>query len=196
MRPRRISREAITRLAPLYLHNYDVYSLLDDLSILNIAAFPDPTVLQGGTYPSYDDYQVTAQGLSGCDMRPFGFEEALTTQNTVDANNNPLVTTAYLGQPYLNDLKCFRFENDFSNSYRQNLSNEYAAGTTQTSLPTDEPFDPNPAYGNNDGQFGISINSSVGTSVMNPALAGSRHIDIGVKVNPSHIYGYNPGGSI
>ena len=176
---------------------YDVYSLLDNPSTLNIVDYPDPTVLSGGTYPSVDDYSVLAQGLSGS-MRPYCFQQALLVQNHYDANNNAIVTDNYVPGAYEYQPNGFRFVSDFSNSYRQAANQslaygQYAAGTTGPQLVTTVPPFSVPAYGNNDGNTGISL--SGGRTASDPVLEGSRHIDIDYTASPSNDLGYIPSGS-
>lgn len=165
----------------------DNYSLLEDPSVKNIVAYPDPTPLQGGTYPAFDDYEVLAQGLQGV-MSPIGLEEALLGQNHKDKNGNPTVTDDFPPGGYVSYSPTFRFQNDFSNSHRQ-AYNQYP-DITQDVHTTTPPFS-TPVFGNNDGTTGAQMWSP---SDPHPQkLEGSRHIDIGVQIKPTNCLGYASG---
>ena len=167
---------------------YDVVSLLDDPDARNIAAYPDPTTLQGGTYPAYDDYNVMAQGLGG-NMSPINFQQGLLTQSHKDNSNNPTVTSYFAPSDLvLYAPSGFRFQNDFSNSYRQTYGpyTDFSQAAT-TAAP---PFDPSAAYGNSDGTYGAFLWTTEAHPERNPILEGSRHIDVGVSVLPSNTQGY------
>jgi hypothetical protein len=132
---------------------YDVYRLQDPKNY-NIVDYPDPDKLQGGTFPDYDNYSVTAQGLNG-NIRPYIYQSVLYSQNQADiiqtsgAPANGMNTTPGVQ---------FRFINDFSNAYRQ-------APTNMSGLAFQ--FD-SPVYGNNDGNYGYNPSTN--------QLAGSKHI--------------------
>jgi len=132
---------------------YDNYRLLDPLNS-NIVDNPDPDKLQGGTFPDYDNYLVTAQGLGGS-IRPYIFQSVLYTQNQTD-----IVQTSGApanGLTYASGIQ-YRFINDFSNSYRQDHSDMNSLGFQFG----------NPTYGNNDGNYGYSTQTN--------KLSGSKNI--------------------
>ena len=159
---------------------YDEYSLLEDPSFKNIVDYPDPTTIQGGSYPDFDVYSVKAQGLGG-NMRPYLFQGRLANQN-IKNGSTPLVT--YYLPGVTNSTPFFRFENDFSNRY------------TQTELPYPNPsvnllgnappMDPAPLYGYHNGS---TTDGTLGYGYGNN-LAGSKHVDIGPKIHPRHPLGY------
>ncbi|SUJ25585.1 Uncharacterised protein [Sphingobacterium spiritivorum] len=135
----------------------DVYRLMD---------FPNKSVLdneeeyqyQGGTYADYDNYTVLAQGIGGS-MKPYLFKRSLYTQNYTPANQQKdIIALAHsISNDYENGVG-FRFENDFSNAYRQQLSN--ITLTNNASAPGNFPF-----------------SSKMNTNSMNGnILPGSKHI--------------------
>jgi len=142
-------------------HDYDTYRLLDPKNA-NILENPDPDYLQGGSFPSYDNYSVVAQGLSGS-IRPYSFQEGLYSKNRKNKDG------AYIIQDnpanWNNKAVSFRFENDFSNQYRQ----QNAAVTPIQGGAMSYSFDSNPIYGNNDG--------TAGYDPVQDRLAGSKHIE-------------------
>jgi len=164
---------------------FDTYSELEDPATKDIVAYPDPTVLQGGSYPDFDVYDVSAQGLSG-NIRPYKFEDELMQQNHKDASNNPIVTY-YIpnwSSSGVNGNAQFKFVNDFSNRYTQSYP-VYSGSAVDLSVTT-PPFDLSPVYGNNDANTGADMTSGLGAI----KLEGSRHIDVGVKIKPSIASGY------
>jgi hypothetical protein len=149
----------------------DNYSLLNS----NIASNPDPYLVGGGTFPNFDDYVVTAQGLGGS-IRPYTFQAALYNENRTNSSNVsddvfweqfpstvPLRATTSIWQ--------FRFVNDMSNSYRQGHP---------WSSDQEYNFDTNPVYGNNDGNFGYEPTTN--------RLEGSSHIEY--FTNNEIVHGY------
>ncbi|WP_205511074.1 DUF5977 domain-containing protein [Longitalea arenae] len=159
---------------------YDTYSLLEDNDDKSFVDYSDPTTVQGGAYLDFDLYNVTAQGLGGA-MRPYQFQGEVLGQNRKDENHNAKVT--YFSPGVTDPHPQFRFTGDFSNSYRQDY-NDYSNPALNLRL-VDPPFDASPDYGtdyNNDG---------LREGFNNNMLAGTRHIDIGVRVQPSNCAGYN-----
>lgn len=149
---------------------YDTYRLLDPKNE-NIVDNPDPDRLVGGTYPNYDDYTVTAQGLSGS-MRPYSYQNTIYTQDKINTQNGDNDVTANLNvSANLNhgsNLE-FRFIKDFSNSYRQQ----------PLSFGGSFVYD-SPTYGNNDGSYGYNSAEN--------RLAGSKHVEW--FTNSEIIYGH------
>lgn len=149
---------------------YDSYALLDPGK--NIITNPDPAKVQGGAFPDFDLYTVSSQGLSG-NIRPYSFQNQVFSQNRKDNNDTRLVqyfqtkTSSFITQQKAK----FRFVNDFSNSYRQNYP-DYADPNADLKT-TAPPFDNNPQYGNNDGNFGFSP--------VDNNLAGSKSIEYYTK---------------
>ncbi|MCD0487344.1 hypothetical protein LPB86_03830 [Pedobacter sp. MC2016-14] len=136
----------------------DTYRLLDPINE-NIIDNPDPDKLVGGTYPNYDDYSVTAQGLSGS-IRPYDFQNTLYTQNRInnqDHSND--ITAISINSNRSSGRKLqYRFINDFSNRYTQNPSNFSEDFVYDTSI-----------YGNDDDNYGYNPSYN--------RLAGSKHIN-------------------
>lgn len=156
---------------------YDEYSLLEDPSYLNSALYPDPTIVQGGSFPDFDQYNVNAQGLGGS-MRPYMFEGRIANQNIYNGST-PLVTYYLPGVTNYNPF--FRFEGDFSNSYRQN-ENPYPNPALDLRYVV-PPLD-GIVYGNGDANTGYAYGNN---------LAGSKHVDIGPTIHPRHSMGYTKG---
>jgi hypothetical protein len=158
---------------------YDEYSLPEAPSSKNIVDYPDPTTVQGGSFPEYDVYSVNAQGLAG-NIRPYTFQGALYNQNQLNGTT-PLVT--YYSPLPTNYPAYYRFENDFSNRYMQGDGSAYTYPNPSLNLRyVVPPLDQNPVWGLNDGNYGGSQN--------NFNLAGSRHVDIGPLIHPRHALGY------
>ncbi len=176
---------------------YDNYALLDDPATYNIMLYPDPTIMEGGGFPDFDDYSVTAQGLGG-NMRPYEFQGELMGQERLDGNNR--VSAQYITGTDAAYPAGFRFVGDFSNSFRQK-STSYTDPSAPYTNTTTVPFDASPLYGSNSATSGLGSGTSTGNyganlsggRAGNPSLAGSRHIDLGVKVNPSNCPTSSPG---
>jgi Family of unknown function (DUF5977) len=176
---------------------FDTYSLLQQQQ--NYLNYPDPTLQQGGAFPAFDDYQVSAQGLGG-NMRPYQFQGQVFGQNrlpntvmgctpTTVANCGNHYVAYYSPQGANDPTPQFRFINDFSNTYQQIYSSYNASQLTGGSMfstalfDTPLPFDPNPVFGNSttpDGTSGFSNNQ----------LAGSKYVKVGIDVLPSNELGF------
>ena len=89
---------------------------------------PEPDWLVSGSFPAYDNYSVTAQGISGS-IQPYLFENGSLFRSNVlrlgDKDNrtdDDFFYTRFLSlQPFGREVS-FRFKNDFSNSYSSNFS--------------------------------------------------------------------------
>jgi hypothetical protein len=149
----------ISNPADLNNHAFDTYRLLNP-NRANIVYSPDPDRLVGGTYPDFDNYNVTAQGLSG-NMRPYAYQDVLYAQNKINNNdhNNDVVARIIPANKSNASKYAFRFMNDFSNSYRQNADNPSLSQFTFA----------NATYGNGDGDYGYDANQN--------KLAGSKNIE-------------------
>ncbi|MBE9585998.1 hypothetical protein IM792_16205 [Mucilaginibacter sp. JRF] len=143
----------------------DTYYLLDAKGG-NIVDNPDAEKLTGGTYPNFDDYSVTAQGLSGS-IRPYLFQGTLYSQNKIfsgASEKNVYQQKIETGLSTVNRKRQFRFINDFSNTYQQSttaFSNtwyNFGAPTTGTSTA---------GYSGVNGYSGVIDNR----------LEGSKHIE-------------------
>jgi hypothetical protein len=166
---------------------YDNYSLLVDPSENSYIVTPDPTVQQGGAFPAFDNYEVNAQGLSG-NMRPYQFQGVVFGQNRrntgnpcTGANCDPDYLTRY-ASPATNPTPSFRFVGDFSNRYLQEDGNYTSGNMNATSLLYGQPL-PFTSFVTGDGTNNNGFN--------NNQLAGSKHIDVGIKIKPSQLLGYN-----
>jgi hypothetical protein len=157
------SRSSISNISDLNTSGDDNYSLPD----VNLNQ-SNPDVLQqlGGTYPDFDNYTVSAQGLGG-NMRPYIFSAVLYNQNRINNSNNnsnsygiTTSSTGNLSTGVVNTKWQFRFINDLSNSYRQQFPDN--ANSTYT-------FATAPAYGYNDLSYGYDSNTN--------RLEGSNHIE-------------------
>ncbi|PTQ92451.1 hypothetical protein C8P68_11251 [Mucilaginibacter yixingensis] len=140
---------------------FDTYRLLNDRQT-NIVDNPDPDRIVGGTYPSFDDYVVTAQGLSG-NIRPYAFQNILYNQNkknNQDPQNDVVQNVTNVVNISTKTNYQFRFIKDFSNKYTQDPSYDPSGAVV---------FDTAPKYGEaaNDGGYNSSTNQ----------LEGSRHIE-------------------
>ncbi len=89
---------------------FDSYSLIDPDSETNIVGEADKQL--GGSFPAYDNYAVTGQGLSGY-IQPYIFEDGSLFRQNVD-NNGTKIT--YANNKSFNKKARFRFKNDFSNT--------------------------------------------------------------------------------
>ncbi|WP_288882445.1 hypothetical protein [Pedobacter panaciterrae] len=156
---------------------YDSYSFADEN--LNGVDNPDPNKIQGGSLPSYDSYQVTAQGLGGT-MRPYAFEGITINQNRWEmVNPTTNVQTVKYYSNFYGDYPEFRFDNDFSNNYLQsygdypNVNNEIYIWDPPFSGPT--PIDAD--WYNGGGSSNL--------------LAGSRDINYYVTTPTGTVHNYD-----
>ncbi|UPL50201.1 hypothetical protein [Hymenobacter sublimis] len=140
---------------------FDTYRLLEPQGLPLLKHY-DPDYLQGGSFPEYDNYTVLAQGLSGT-MRPYSLQQSLYSRNRRADNEDYTIKSDPL--PWTNSEVGFRFDNDFSNQFRQ----ENGAMNTSSYNGSYYPFDNNPIYGNQDGNFGYNPSTK--------KLAGSKHIN-------------------
>lgn len=146
----KLDAEAVDNLA------YDTYDLLDvELDMADHAAAEK---VLGGSFPNYDQFSVTAQGLAGS-IRPYHFQRDLYRQNIKDGEkyhiqNYPLTT--------IHNPVGFRFVNDFSNRYEYEMDNF----TSNAADPLIYDFEGEVKTGEN-GNDGYVDNK----------LAGSKHIE-------------------
>ncbi len=185
---------------------YDNYSLLDDPSMYNIEQYPDPTVMQGGALPDFDDYSVMAQGLGGS-IRPYLYQGQLMGQEQLNASGQ--VQNQYYTNEDPGIATGFRFVDDFSNAFVQQPYAPYSAAQMTTNLASDlttPPFATSALFGSTSASggyangpqtnnYGATYPAGAIGNFNQVALAGSRHVDVGVKTNPSNIYSNNPGNT-
>ncbi len=94
---------------------FDSYALFDPTSITDIEK-SDPERSNGGSLPSYDYYNVNAQGISGS-IRPTIFSNGTLFRKNVKKTGTSEYQIKYREIPDGNFQKVsFRFDNDFSNS--------------------------------------------------------------------------------
>jgi hypothetical protein len=155
---------------------YDEYALLEDPAYANIVDNPEAEKVQGGAFPDYDVYSVNAQGLGG-NMRPYMFQGGIVHQNMSGGTTSPV--TYYSPGP-TDNAAFFRFENDFSNSYRQDNAAFYSDASLNLRSVT--PPMGTPTYGNNDGNTGFGGGN---------ALAGSKFVNTALQIIPRNRLGYN-----
>lgn len=96
-------------------NSFDNYRLVPD--DINIADNPEDYELLGGTFPEYDNYSISGQGIGG-QIRPFLYQRALHTQFNGPAKSQPQPN---MPNALLKQGVGFRFVNDFSNSFDQDL---------------------------------------------------------------------------
>jgi len=155
---------------------FDSYFMPDEN--LNLFSSPDLEFQAGGALPDFDSYMVNAQGLNGV-MRPYLYRAnvgGLSRANKITGNNyvvygdggplqekiTPLtykVASSILGAN--NPVANFRFVNDFSNTFQQQLTN-FTDGSLSATI------DGNPITG--DGLIS-------GYDEGNNFLEGTRHIE-------------------
>jgi hypothetical protein len=141
---------------------YDGYSVLTPPSAFSETA-PRPEKQQGGAFPNFDSYQVTAQGLGGV-MRPYQYRGQVLQQNIIERTSSTVTAkTVDYFSTFSNTVPSFRFENDFSNSYIQNYSDYANVGydLTVAQPPFGDPIADSPTWYN---------------GYLTGELAGSRHI--------------------
>ncbi|HYE54701.1 MAG TPA: hypothetical protein VD996_07655 [Chitinophagaceae bacterium] len=143
---------------------FDTYESTDARLALSPYHFHE---IHAESNPDFDSYSVTAQGLGGS-FRPYQYRGYLVGQtikkNDGSALEKYFVPSMYSTVPNINPS--FRFVNDFSNSFRQNMTPFYSTLTTVKN--TAAPFDASPVYGDNDGTFGFNASTE--------SLAGSKSI--------------------
>lgn len=101
-------------LSNLDENSYDAYLLLEKGT--NSLIHNDPAWLTGGGLPNYDNYYVSAQGLSG-NMRPHALQTSIFMQSRLSGSTHIIKNDPIIG--YSGKNMEFKFENDFSNKYVQ-----------------------------------------------------------------------------
>ncbi|RBL91729.1 hypothetical protein [Chitinophaga flava] len=157
---------------------FDTYHMFDLSNGISMFRLPEPSFHAGPGLPDYDLYMVNAQGLNGS-IRPYQLQGYAIGGNRVAADNVTIkFVSNYTGlygqlapgmsykvpETYKSNVfvrPSFRFINDFSNSYTQNLNN-----FVTNSLYA--PFDQNPLTGD-----GIVP----GYDPASLRVEGSRHIE-------------------
>lgn len=104
--------------------SFDCYAMLEQGT--DISIHKDPDWLLGGSFPSYDAYQVTAQGLRG-NIQPYIFEDGTLFRKRVHSGSETQ-TNFYDGKEFTKKVN-FRFKNDFSNTFTYSQTPIIEAGT-------------------------------------------------------------------
>ncbi|MEO0776043.1 MAG: hypothetical protein AAF146_05745, partial [Bacteroidota bacterium] len=124
----------------------------------NPLEFPDPADHWGGSFPAYDNYQVTGQGIGG-NIQPYRFENGtLYRKGTVEGADTP-------------DMN-FNIANEFAKPGNFRFVNDFSNALTLNSIPTLSATPTNPTSPAQD----FTANSA-GFNVVDHHLAGSRHIE-------------------
>ncbi|MCH5718198.1 hypothetical protein [Niabella hibiscisoli] len=157
---------------------YDNYSSLDEG--VNMYTNIESRELNSASYVDYDQYTVVSQGLSGS-IRPYAFQHHLINQARVLKNAGGFQWQLYSNRNNANNHQpVFRFENDFSNTYRQNYGAQIQDLNNLPDPYSQVPasFDGTPTYGDNDGSYGFGGGNK---------LAGSQSIQVGAFIKPSRV---------
>ncbi|MDB5089165.1 MAG: hypothetical protein JWR09_3159 [Mucilaginibacter sp.] len=159
------NRNTVTGPDDLTNSDDDNYELFDPVNT-NIVDNPDPIEQLGGTYPNFDNYRVTAQGLGG-NIRPYIFSSILYNENRITNSDHTSDSYGVNLSPTVrpNTVWQFRFINDVSNSYQQG----HPWSTDQSYN-----FDGNPQYGYHDGATSDGL---YGYDATTNRLEGSSHIE-------------------
>jgi len=151
----------------LYSPTHYLNPSLDSYAIFDLdlpeGELGEPDKQKGGSFPAFDDYIVTGQGIGGV-IKPYLFENThLFRKRIVEENQNPYLFHVTYGYTDRKVGKVnFRFKNDFSNSFEINSD-----GYPDLSVPGNYiSLDPEIRNFNPQG-FNNSTNH----------LAGSRHIE-------------------
>ncbi len=142
-------------------HAYDAYSLLDPDMSGGIIENNEPEKVLGGSFPSYDDYNINAQGVAG-KVKPYLFRKNLSRQNVKNGDKYDIINYQV---GYDNYPVEFRFVNDFSNRYLYDPAGMVVDANSTTPIQFNF-YSTDPVTGEN-GSDGYFDNH----------LAGSRHIN-------------------
>ncbi|MEM1323197.1 MAG: hypothetical protein AAGG75_23225 [Bacteroidota bacterium] len=135
---------------------FDTYSLLQ--KDLNVADNPDPEWVQGGSFPAYDSYSVSGQGVGG-NIQPYIFENGSLYRKQIRKGQNQLLDLSFYHIAPFTKKVNFRFINDFSNNL-------------EVSTP---PLYLDPVHPSTNPQI-ISADNT-GFNIIDQHLAGSKHIE-------------------
>jgi hypothetical protein len=114
----------LPRVNPDFAHAFDAYDVPDPG--VDVVDHHNPETVLGGSFPDYDVYTVTGQGVGG-NMRPHIYQKHLFRQDKKNQTNNQILVKSYLleEEEVAKEIE-FRFVNDFSNRL------EYNAGEIDT----------------------------------------------------------------
>ncbi|HVD97386.1 MAG TPA: hypothetical protein VNB90_04215 [Cytophagaceae bacterium] len=127
-----------------------------------------PEVLNGGSMPSYDTYNVSAEGLSG------QIEPAILENGTLFRSSIPSTLsapfTATRSYPILRNFsqhkQYFRFKGEFSNSFTTSSVNAFTFSSG-----------PSLSFGVNGVAYGYTVPDPNGFDFSTMRLAGGKHVD-------------------
>ncbi|MEZ4945569.1 MAG: hypothetical protein R2804_08585 [Cyclobacteriaceae bacterium] len=143
---------------------FDSYALLDPDQFGGIVKENDPEVLFGGSFPSYDQYVVNTQGITGT-IQPYIFDNGTLFRQNVKVRDNE---SAYLIKyNSINDFfgfvrpVNFRFKNDFSNSLGYNKTQMDVSENGDITFPNE----------------GSQLTPVEGYNSTKGHLAGSKHVE-------------------
>ncbi len=127
-------------------YTFDSYAMLDPTLEGGIIDNPSADKVIGGSFPAYDSYNVSAQGLSGS-IKPFiPRQTELFRQNQKDVNDNDILEYKILELPNQNENKIsYRFINDFSNKFIKE-EGDFAAGNSTITLERENYETPTEGY--------------------------------------------------
>jgi hypothetical protein len=166
--------------SPSYLHSSqetDIINYFDTYSLPDQSIVDEPEKYVGGTLPDFDVYNVSGQGIGGS-IRPYLYQGYLLGSNIYKYTNGGVFNPDYYQSDVIYGMSSFnhtiphknpkfRFINDFSNTYRQDVTLNYTGGANYwVQTP---PMDGSPVYGNDGGIVGY--NTTTGK------LYGSRNIE-------------------
>ncbi|MEM1323897.1 MAG: hypothetical protein AAGG75_26795 [Bacteroidota bacterium] len=137
--------------------SFDSYSL--HMADADITEHFDPDWLQGGSYPSYDNYSVNGQGVGGS-IQPYIFENGSLYRKQVRTGQNQDLDLSFYNVRPFNKKVNFRFVNDFSNTLQVNAPPLNLSITNPTSSAQS-----------------FSALNSAGYNATDQHLAGSKHIE-------------------
>ncbi|MGJ1409056.1 DUF5977 domain-containing protein [Sphingobacterium thalpophilum] len=155
--------------------NFDNYRLMPDN--MNVVDNADDHEFVGGTFPEYDNYTVSGQGIGG-QIRPFLYQRTLSIQNSgYDKSFSYPSAVSSLHKAGVG----FRFVNDFSNSYDQGLDDVI----NQSGSPSDTKVLPFSTGGQPDNRIGNELVSSkfikyfTNDEIRNGTARAKGFIDVG-----------------
>jgi hypothetical protein len=139
---------------------FDTYDLLD--IGIDMASNSTAEKVLGGSFPNYDQYTVTGQGIGG-NIRPYHYQRDLYRQNKKGLVEDKEV---YLVKNYpleaVDREVGFRFVHDFSNKFEYNPGDFSSSASEPLSFAFDTTY--------STGEFGKE-------GYVNNQLAGSKHIE-------------------
>ncbi|HWZ21495.1 MAG TPA: hypothetical protein VNW06_02510, partial [Cytophagaceae bacterium] len=128
-----------------------------------------PEMVNGGSLPSYDQYNVTGEGLSG-QIEPLILENGTLFRSSVPSSL-PAPYQAIRSYPILKNFtepkQCFRFKGEFSNSFVANANAFALNGYGQLTLN----------FGSNNLAYNYTLQDAIGFNSSQNSLAGGKHVD-------------------